>query len=52
MPDVPLKPADWKKFQQGLQSDATPEVTSSFSPGVEGGINLVKGLGKIGRAHV
>jgi hypothetical protein len=46
MPDIPLKPDDWKKFSQGLQSDATPEVSSSFSPPVEGGINLVKGLGK------
>lgn len=45
MPDIALKPDDWKKFSQGLQSDATPEVSSSFSPGVEGGINLVKGLG-------
>jgi hypothetical protein len=46
MPDIALKPDDWKKFNQGLQSDAAPEVTSSYSPAVEGGINLAKGLGK------
>ena len=46
MPDVALKPDDWKKFSQGLQSDATPEVSSPFMPSVEGGINLVKGFGK------
>jgi hypothetical protein len=46
MPDIALKPDDWKKFQQGLQSDATPEVSSPFMPSVEGGINLVKGFGK------
>jgi hypothetical protein len=46
MPDIKPSDADWKKFQQGLQSDATPEVSSPYSPAVEGGINLVKGFGK------
>jgi hypothetical protein len=46
MPDIPLKPEDWNKFRSGLQSDDTPEVSSSpFMPSVEGGIGFVKGLG-------
>lgn len=53
MPDIPLKPDDWKKFQSGLQSDDTPEVSSpSFMPSVEGGINFAKGFGKGGAKGV
>jgi hypothetical protein len=43
MPDVPLKPDDWKKFSQGLDDHASG--AASYLPNVEGAINLVKGLG-------
>lgn len=46
MPDIKPSADDWKKFQQGLQSDATPEVSGGAFAGMApwGGELVEKGV--------